>query len=698
MHFASSRDTLHLLLLTHKQSDAEGLVSLLRNSGRATRAHMVCSLDDFNTQIQEKTWDLVLAEPKAQDIEPKELFKQIKRLDKDLPVVILAEDVDPMQLEFYLKLGACDVVPEDESNLLSLVIQRELSNLNSRRALRTTQVKLRDAEKRCQSLLESSKDAITYIHDGMHIYANQAYLDLFGYHTVDDLEGMPVMDMVASSDQENLKQSLKSFLTTGGNIDLNYSGLKTDDTQFPLTMSLSAGTYADEPCTQIVIRALSSNADLEAKLKEVSSRDLLTGLHNKPYYIEQLETAVDRAVLKGNTSAAIYINLDNYGKIKSQVGINNSDSVLCSVANYLKSAINKEDTLARVGEDVFAWIRPDINAEQALATAEEFRDGIEHLVIDAHSQTVTITASIGVALINDSCSEPGEILQRAHQAADAVRNDQGHEKGNGVHLFVAEEAAPDNSADGIEQQVLEALKTNSFNLLFQPLINLKGDEQEHYETLLRMPQSNGQEVSAGDFLNGFIISEDLKRKIDRWVILHSTKLLSEHRQQNMNTRLFVNLTAASLMDKTLTSWIGVALKAAKLDKDSVIFQFHEEDATKFLTQAQEFTANLKENGYSCSLSRFGCALKPFQTLKHLSLDYVKVDGSFTHELNKPESLATLKEVLAELHEQDIKTIVPLVESATAVASLWQLGTHFIQGYYVQAPQTGMAYNFSDDNE
>lgn len=152
MHSASSRDTLHLLLLTHKQNDAEDLVSLLRNSGRATRAHMVSSLEDFKVQIQEKTWDLILAEPKAQDIDPKELFKQIKRLDKDLPVIILAEDVDPMQLEFYLKLGACDVVPEDESNLLSMVIQRELGNLNSRRILRTTQVKLRDAERRCQSL------------------------------------------------------------------------------------------------------------------------------------------------------------------------------------------------------------------------------------------------------------------------------------------------------------------------------------------------------------------------------------------------------------------------------------------------------------------------------------------------------------------------------------------------------------------
>jgi EAL domain-containing protein (putative c-di-GMP-specific phosphodiesterase class I) len=371
---------------------------------------------------------------------------------------------------------------------------------------------------------------------------------------------------------------------------------------------------------------------------------------------------------------------------------------LCAVANFLKLETQEGDTLARVSDDIFCWLRPNINAEQAIELGEKYRDGIEHLVIDAASQTVTVTASIGIALINDSCSDPSDILQRAHQAADLVRKDEGHEKGNGIHLYIAEEKAPDNSDDGIEQQALSALKSSSFNLLFQPLINLKGDDKEHYETLLRLPQDNGDELSAGDFLNGFAISEDLKRKIDRWVILHSTKLLSEHRQQNMNTRLFVNLSAASLMDPTLSTWIGVALNAAKLDKDSVIFQFNEEDATKFLTQSQAFTADLKAKGYSCALSRFGCSLNPFQTLKHLTIDYIKVDGSFTNELNQPESLSALKNILAELHEKDIKTIVPLVESASAVASLWQLGAHFIQGYYVQAPQSGMAYNFSDDDE
>ena len=234
--------------------------------------------------------------------------------------------------------------------------------------------------------------------------------------------------------------------------------------------------------------------------------------------------------------------------------------------------------------------------------------------------------------------------------------------------------------------------------IFQPLISLKGEEQEHYETLLRLPVSNHDDISAGEFLNGIAISEDLKRKVDRWVILHSTKMLSEHHQQGHITKHFINLSAASMMDDSLASWVGVALNAAKLDKSSVIFQFNEEDATKFLTQAQTFTADLKGKGYSTALSRFGCSLKPFQTLKHLTMDYIKVDGSFTQELGQSEALDNLKEMLGELHEMDLKTIVPLVESASSVASLWQLGAHFIQGYYVQAPQAGMEYNFSDEDE
>lgn len=695
----NSRDILHLLLLTKNQNDAEGLVSLLRNSGRATRAHMITSLSDFTDNIQDKTWDLILAEPGAQDVAPKELFKHIKRLDKDIPVIMLEEDVDSMMLEFYLKLGACDVVPMEESNLLSIIIERELINLDSRRSLRTAQVNLRDVEKRCQSLLENSKDAIAYIHDGMHIFANQAYLEMFGYVHVDDLEGVPVMDVVADRNQEELKQSLKEFLTSGSNIDLNFIGLKTDKTEFPMVMSFSSATYADEPSTQIVIRTESNSTNLEAKLKDIRSRDLLTGLYNKPYFIDRLEFLVDRAVLKGDFGAAMYINIDKFNSLKTRVGINNSDQIICAVSSYLKSTMSTEDTLARIGESTFAWARPNISAEDALEVAEKLRSQIEHLIIDAKSQTVTITASIGIALINESCNDPIDILLHSFQAAESALNKTGHKKGNNVHCYIAAEPVEvEKVEEDLEQQVADTLKKNAFDLLFQPSLNLRGDDNEHYEVLLRMTLSNGEDISGGKFLNGFTISEDLKRKIDRWVILHATKKLSEHLQTHPKTRLFINISAASLMDTGLSAWLDVALKAAKLDKSSVIFQINEQDATKFLVQAQAFTADIKAKGYLCSLSRFGCSLKPLQALNHLSLDFIKIDDSFTREIDQPETLESLKQMATELHELGLKTIIPAVESAATVAALWPLGIHFLQGYYVQTPQSSMNYNFSDDHE
>ncbi|HUH58207.1 MAG TPA: diguanylate cyclase, partial [Pseudomonadales bacterium] len=94
-----SRDTLHLLLLTHSQNEAENIISLLRNSGKATRAHFVESIEDFTEQLQDKSWDLLLAYPQVDDIRSADLFNQIKRLNKDLPVILINDEVNAALME-----------------------------------------------------------------------------------------------------------------------------------------------------------------------------------------------------------------------------------------------------------------------------------------------------------------------------------------------------------------------------------------------------------------------------------------------------------------------------------------------------------------------------------------------------------------------------------------------------------------------
>ena len=697
---STSRDTLHLLLMTDTQNDAESLVSLMRNSGSATRAHQITSLQDLNEQIQEKSWDLLIAEPNVDGVSYEDLLKLIRRLNKDLPVILIAEDVDPMTLEAAIKRGAAAMVTKDESNLLLLVIQRELRHLKSRRELRTLEVRIRDAEKRCQLLLESSKDAVAYIHDGMHVYANQAYLDLFGYNSVEELEGMPIMDMVDGASQPDFKSFLKGYQSDPVHAqELKTIGVNGEGKHFPMLMTFSQATYADERCTQVLIRTNADHSELEAKLREISAKDMMTGLFNKPHFITQLEHAVDKAILSGARGAILYINIDHFGKIKSDVGISHSDLIVTEVADLLKSQKAEHDVLARIGEDIFCCLRMGADAESALAFANHLRDKIEHLLVDIGNRTVTVTASIGVSLITENSSRPDDILQQSHQAANDVRKQPDSERGNGVHLYVPPDAEEQAAAVSLEKSLTEAIRNNGFRLLFQPMISLRGDEAEHYETLLRLKMTDGEELSAGEFLNSAEVSDELKRKIDRWVILHTTKLLGEHRARGHNTRMFINLSGPSLADDALPGWIGVAMNAARLPKGSVIFQFNEEDASRMLKQAQQFSLSLFEKAIPCSVSRFGCALNPMQTLKHLTVEYVKVDGSFTQELGQnPDTQKHLKELIEGLHEEDKKTIVPLVENATSVASLWQMGVHFLQGYYVQPPQSSMTFDFNDDNE
>lgn len=695
---SANRDTLHLLLLMKTQNDAENIVSMLRNSGNATRAHQVSSLADFVEQLQDKSWDLVIAQPEANDIQWEELQKQIQRLNKDLPLLLTThEELNAISFETALKKGAATVVPLEESNVMMLVIQRELKHLYNRREKRMLEVKLREAEKRSQGLLESSKDAVGYIHDGMHVYANQAYLELFGYDSVDDLEGMPIMDMVHTSGQKEFKSFLKKYEQAQQSGDLKTTGVDGEGSEFSMTMQFSPATYADEHCTQVVIRGQADSSELEEQLSEIRSRDLLTHLYNKTYFYEQLEHAVDSAVLKGATGAVFYINIDQFNKIKSDIGINHSDTVVVAVAEALKNKLPDSAHLSRIGEDIFAFILMGTDAESALQQAEKLKDTIAQLLIAIDKRTTTVTTSTGVSLITENSSKPEDILQQAHQASDNVRKLEGHEKGNGVNLFVPPELEDDQEGPDFEEQLAAALKGNSFRLLFQPLINLRGDETEHYETLLRLPQANGDDISAGEFLNSPDISEALKRKIDRWVILHTTKLLGEHREKGHNTRMFINLSSASLSDDSLAGWIAVALNAAKLPKGAAVFQFNEDDAGRMLKQCHEFTHALLERGIPTALTRFGCALNPFQQLQHLDVEYVKVDGSFTQELGQnPDAQKHLKEMLEKLHEEEKRTIVPLVESASSVANLWQLGVHFIQGHYVQAPQAGMIYDFADE--
>lgn len=668
-------------------------MNLIRNSGRATRGQMIEDMDSLTQALSSGSWDLMLMRPDANDVFAMECMKEVSKQAKDIPAIFLIDEHDHEEITEGLREGYQDVVQKDDHDRLILVIQRELKNLADRRARRSAELHLKEAEKRCAVLLDSSRDAITYITDGMHTYANEAYLELFGYDDAEDLEGMPIMDMVSPKDHDDFKTFLRAY--SAGESDTNEflcHGMCTDGTEIQARMIFSNATYDGEPCTQILIRTNQADAELQERLKEISSQDLLTGLFNRNHFSHELDNIVQWAVTHSKTAVLLYIQIDNFASIQSDIGIAGSDMVLSDVASILRDALPDGAMLARFGDEIFTALVKESNLEAGREAAEKLRAVIEDHMSEVQERTIQVTASIGVTLISENTDDSEEIINRAHQASEQVREE--NPLGNGVGVFdpaSVKSIDPDDTGAVVQ----DAIDKGLFKLLFQPVIDLRGGSGELYEVFLRMMNEEGKEVSPNDFLAA-ASQQELSEKIDRWVILQSIKLLADHRANGNDTKVIINITGESLKDQTLLPWLSVALKAARMPSDAIVFQFSESDATTYLKQAKEFSKGLKELHCKVSISRFGCALNPFNTLKHVDVDYLKVDGSFMKEIGSEESKEALKEMVAAAHAQGKLTIAPFVESAAILSTLWQIGVNYIQGYYLQAPSEEMNYDFSSD--
>ncbi|MFP5337358.1 MAG: EAL domain-containing protein [Gammaproteobacteria bacterium] len=687
---ALQKKTIRLLILEDSRNEAERLVSLFRNAGQATRVHRLTSSDDLAEALKQ-IWDLLISAPQSENLDPSEAISAIRRQAKDIPIIQLTAGNDAEAITDALMLGAQDALPQGEDEWLLLVANRELANLEERRARRSAEVALREAEKRCQLLLDSSVDAIAYVHDGMHIYANRAYLELFGYDDVEDLEGMPMIDLIGSADQSRFKTFLKNYQTLEGSAELACGGVRADGEALKMRMSFSPAAYDGEPCIQVVIRAESDSAELQ-KLREISSQDPVTGLLNRNSFVEVMDTAVERAVNAGQSATLAYIRIDRFAALQADIGLTDSDQLLSQLATLLRGHFPSDTQLARFADDVFTVLQPGVIPQQAEAELRALLGKVEGHLLDVGGRTVQVTLSIGVAGLDEKTAKAQDAIERAHRCADELSD------GNALKIYnPADELAAAANRGDIAAMLKQALENNSFRLLFQPIISLRGDNFEHYEVLLRLLDPQGAEVPPNEFLSA-ASEAGLASKIDRWVILNSIKLLAEHRAKGHSTRLFLHLSAASIQDASLLPWLGVVLKASRLPGDSLAFEFGEADAVAYLKPAKALAQGLSGLGCRIALAQFGCVLNPFNTLKHLDAEFIKVDGSYTQDLSRQENQEALKTLLAELHEQRKQSIVPFVESATVLATLWQAGVSYIQGHYLQGPSQSMDYDFSSDEE
>lgn len=680
-------DSIRILIAHESQDVAEQLMNNLRNAGRATRAELVLGEEALLRALKGASWDLLLTREQFGGCNLDTVMTHLQRLEKELPVVLLAEDFSAATWRDALSRGVQAVAPADDRELIMLLVDQQLERVQQRRTLQELELSLHEAEKRLSVLMDQSRDAIAYVLDGMHIAANENYLELFGYGSADDLAGMPIMDMVSAADHERLKQLLRSRAQDESQTqELECRGVNAEGEEFAALFVFSPSSYDGETCTQIVIRSAGVDESvLEEKLQAMSQQDLVTGLPNRHWMMDQLDATLADVRKRGTMAALVYLRIDRFEEHQSEVGIDGADQAMKLLAGRLRDMAGADTRLARTGDEEFAALIPLEDRDQAPALAERVREAVAALMPAVVGRTLHLTASVGVAFVQENSRTGQAVLTRALECCNRAQR-AGDGRGNAVYVYDPLDDVEAGSSEAVLLTLRQALSQNGLALMYQPLMNLEDEQDRFHEVFVQLPQKDGDDLAPDTFMP-VAAEHGLAGKVDRWVIIHALKAMARH---GTALRLLINLSGYSLQDQELAPWIAKAAKAAKVDPARLVFQITEADANTFLKQAQVFSEQVGVLGCGFSIRRFAGGINPFKVFEHVSAGMVKFDGSFTQELDNPQSRETFAGLIAEASERGKQVIVGFVESAQQMQTLWTLGNiRYLQGYYLQAPTSNL---------
>lgn len=685
--------TLRLLIVDRSEEKAEQCISVLRNAGIAVRPSRASGPDQVQEILDNQPPDMVLCSAHDDDLPLQELSALLGRSGKDIPIVARTNAGDGKLVE-AMKQGARAVVLEDSPEHLQLVVERELENLVTRRQVRRLEAGYRESEKRCNALLDSSRDAIAYVHEGMHVYANKVYLATFGFDDFDEIEGMPILDMLAPDNAAPLKDVLRT-ISKGERPPkrLEIQCRRLNGNIFDAVMEFSTASIEGEPCTQIVVRDQAVDPELMQELTDLRTQDLVTGLCNRQYFMDELDRAVSESMEGGEGGTLIYLELDSFRDVINQVGIGGTDLILSDVARVIKNRVSEHSLAGRFGDHSFAILTQGQKIQHAEKLAENVRNGLEEHISEVGKRSITLTCSIGVAAI----AEDTKNAQNALSAASHACTDAESAGGNCVRVYnpVAENTAERNHSQRWLEAIREGLGNDRFALVFQPIVSLHGVTGEFYEVLLRLETDDGELAPPTQFLP-VAEQNDLMGEIDRWVIAHAIELLAERQKEGHKTTLFVKVTPTTADDPTVLTWIADLIKKHRVHADQLVFEMPESRVVTNMKPARKFVEGIKSMHCGFALEQFGSGLNSFQLLKHLPADYLKIDRSFMKNLStNAEHQEKIKEITDQAHAIGKITIAEFVEDASSMSVLYQVGVNFVQGNFLQEPEKVLAYDFGE---
>lgn len=440
-------------------------------------------------------------------------------------------------------------------------------------------------------------------------------------------------------------------------------------------------------------RLLETLEEYQQRLEQVSTRDRLTGLFNRSKFCELTTKAIARhATGEYPGFSLIEVDLDYFKHVNDLHGPTIGDLILRQVAERISEWSGDHGVVARLGGDSFGVLLSTSNAELAYMQAVSLRDHLMNIRFGLDGEPVRIMCSIGV-VTHPQDGTTAEELCAALDLAVLKAKDHGNDRVGSLN----------NSERGVASEfiskgdrILCALDDDRVTAEFEPIVNPATGDIFAYEALARIEEGN-ELIKAHKFIEaaeqlGMSETIDL-RIIDSGLRAKQMGLLGK-------AKVFFNLSARTIANRKTMQQITSMVRERDIAPSDVVFEITEREALPQLDRVSELTASLKSEGYSFALDDFGSGFSSYMYLKYLSVDYVKIEGSFVRQiLEDPKDLILVQNIARVVKDFGLAAIAEYVESSDCEKVIAKLGIQFTQGYlYADRVLRQKQFDCASDNE
>jgi diguanylate cyclase (GGDEF)-like protein len=414
----------------------------------------------------------------------------------------------------------------------------------------------------------------------------------------------------------------------------------------------------------------------EEQIKHLGHYDALTDLPNRVLFREQLDREFKRTK-RGEQFALLYIDVDEFKGINDSLGHPVGDDFLKSLALRLKDCVRATDFVARLGGDEFAIIQTAVgNLTDVQALVAKLHEAIRQ-PYQCLGHHVLTDASIGVAMAPADGSDIDQLIKNADLAMYGAKA-AGRRTSR---FFEPQMDAKARARRALELDLREAIRSESFELHYQPLVDLGSNQVTGCEALLRWRHPERGMVSPAEFIP---VAEDtgMITELGEWVLRTACAEAVTWPDQ---VRLAVNVSPVQFRSQTLALTVAAALAASGLAANRLELEITEAVLIRDDEAALEILHQLRAIGVRIALDDFGTGYSSLSYLQRFPFDKIKIDRSFINDIAEAGGSSSIVQAVVNIAAaRNMTTTAEGVETQQQLDLLRGLGCTQMQGYLFSA--------------